>query len=195
MAVYGKVDHGRHRQSYALPRTARNSAKKTHHVLYFQKRISKTTWDHMGTTWGQLWDRLGHYLKYHLEHSCSWASSGTCLGPRLWGMTGTSSGACLGQSKISAVLHASLMPFFTPIHCYAFGKTSWFWSQKSIFDRLNYFSVNLIYFIIFNDLGLDAAFGPRTPVELTWCHSGVWGWIKKWYKQTHYPAANTITRG
>ena len=28
------------------------------------------------------------------------------------GMSGASSWTCLGQSKISAVLHASLMPFF-----------------------------------------------------------------------------------
>ena len=30
----------------------------------------------------------------------------------IWGMSGASSWAFLGQSKISAVLHASLMPFF-----------------------------------------------------------------------------------
>ena len=38
----------------------------------------------------------------------------TCLG-HVWGiigaMSGASSGACLGLSKISAVLHASVMPF------------------------------------------------------------------------------------
>ena len=34
----------------------------------------------------------------------------------IWGMSGASSGACLGQSKISAVLHASLLPFFLKIH-------------------------------------------------------------------------------
>ena len=59
----------------------------------------KTTWgllgDHLGTTKGTTWGPLG-------------ASSGACMGI-IW--------ACLGhylghhQSKIFAVLHASLMPF------------------------------------------------------------------------------------
>ena len=56
----------------------------------------------MGTTWGPLEEMSGVF---------SGASSGTCLGV-IWGMSGASSGACLGESKISAVLHASLMPFF-----------------------------------------------------------------------------------
>ena len=47
----------------------------------------------------------------------SGASSGACLGI-VWAMSGASSGACLGQSKISKVLHASLMLFLivTEIH-------------------------------------------------------------------------------
>ena len=60
------------------------------------------------------------------------ASSEACLGDVLgiiwgiiWGMSGALAGACLaqnlkaclGQSKISAVLHASLMPFLGMIFC------------------------------------------------------------------------------
>ena len=44
----------------------------------------------------------------------SGASTGACLGHHLghvFGMSGDHLKACLGQSKISAVLHASLMPF------------------------------------------------------------------------------------
>ena len=73
MAVYGKVDHGRPRQSQVQPGTA---------------GYSQVTWgphgDHLGTTW---------------------ASSGAYLAI-IWGISGAS-----GQSKISAVLHASLMRF------------------------------------------------------------------------------------
>ena len=54
----------------------------------------------------------------HLTYYIFWASYGAYLGHVwgiIWGMSGAclgvSSGACLGQSKISAVLHASLMPF------------------------------------------------------------------------------------
>ena len=54
-------------------------------------------------TWGPL--HLGYYMGHHL---------GACLGHHMghfWDMSGASSGACLGQSKISTVLHTSLMPF------------------------------------------------------------------------------------
>ena len=61
VAVCGKIDLGRHRQSQVQPGTARYSAEKTHHV-----------------------------------------SARHCLGI-IWGMSeaSPSSGACLGQSKIS----------------------------------------------------------------------------------------------
>ena len=61
-----------------------------------------------------------HHLGHHLGHVCgmSGASSWACLGHHLGmsgassgALSGASSGACLGQSKISALLHASLMPF------------------------------------------------------------------------------------
>ena len=96
MAVYSKVDHGRQ----AEPGTARYSAEKTHHVLYFGKagasRISNMIpRGHMGTTWGPPGD--------HLRTSYM-----ACLGI-IWGMFGH----YLGQSTISAVLHASDAVFQT----------------------------------------------------------------------------------
>ena len=60
--------------------------------------------DHMRTTWGPPGD--------HLRTSYM-----ACLGI-IWGMFGH----YLGQSTISAVLHASLMPYFK--HCLAFS-TDW----------------------------------------------------------------------
>ena len=55
--------------------------------------------DHLRTSPGAcLWQHLGHGL------GMSGVSSGA------------SSGACLGQSKLSAVIHASLMPFFNRKH-------------------------------------------------------------------------------
>ena len=50
---------------------------------------------HLGYAWGIIWGII---------FGMSGASSGACLWHHLK--------ACLGQSKISAVLHASLMPFF-----------------------------------------------------------------------------------
>ena len=54
----------------------------------------------------------GHF--WDIIWGMSGASSGACLGI-IWGISGHHLGhylkACLGQSKISAVLHASLMPF------------------------------------------------------------------------------------
>ena len=62
-------------------------------------------------------DMSGACLGHHLRHvwGMSGASSEACLGHHLgyiWGFVWGMSVACLGQSKISAVLHASLMPFF-----------------------------------------------------------------------------------
>ena len=57
---------------------------------------------HFGTTWGTLGDLMG----------TTWDP----LEDIILGMLGASSGACLGQFKISAVLHASLMPFLTAFH-------------------------------------------------------------------------------
>ena len=61
--------------------------------------------------------RLCEDIKYDNERYV-WASTGACLGHHLGmsgassgALSGASSGACLGQSKISALLHASLMPF------------------------------------------------------------------------------------
>ena len=66
VAVYGKVDHGRPRQSQVQPCTVRYSAEKTHLVF----------WGHLVTTWGPLegiiWDMSG-------------ASSGECL-EHVWGI-------------------------------------------------------------------------------------------------------------
>ena len=76
----------------------------------------------------------GGCLGYHLEHvwGMSAASSGACLGHHpghvwsiIWGMSGHHLGhlgmslACLGQAKISEVLHASLMPFFNLISLFS----------------------------------------------------------------------------
>ena len=56
------------------------------------------------------WGMSGAFLGHHLGHV--WASSGAYLG-NVWSISGASSeGMFLGQSKISAVLHASLMPIF-----------------------------------------------------------------------------------
>ena len=46
--------------------------------------------------WGMSGAGLGHHLGHHLGHV--WGI--------IWGMSGAPYGACLGQSKISAVLHA-----------------------------------------------------------------------------------------
>ena len=74
---------------------------------------------------------LGHHLRHHLGHvwGIIWGMSGHHLGNIwgiIWGMSGAYLGyhlkACLGQSKISAVLHLSLMCYFLwpdvrPEHC------------------------------------------------------------------------------
>ena len=62
---------------------------------------------------------MGHV--WGIIRSMSRASSGACLGHHLghvWGIICSMSGECLGQSKISAVIHASLMLFLivTEIH-------------------------------------------------------------------------------
>ena len=61
--------------------------------------------------WGISEACVGH----HLGHVCSisWGMSGACLGHHL----GHHFKACLGQSNISAVLHASLMPFLLDVIC------------------------------------------------------------------------------
>ena len=55
---------------------------------------------YLGNVWG-IWGMfskhcLGHHMGHHLGHA--WGI--------IWGMSVASSGACLGQSEISAVLHA-----------------------------------------------------------------------------------------
>ena len=81
MPVYRKIDHGRPRQSQVQPGTARYSAEKTHHVLYFRKagalRISnmrgRPLENHLGITWRPLREHLGSTR--HLR-----TSSKACLG-------------------------------------------------------------------------------------------------------------------
>ena len=113
VAVCGKVDHGRPRQSQVQPGTAGNSQD----IKYDTERY---IWGiKLGILWGMSGVLSGACLGHHLGHvwDIIWACLGHHLG-HVWGIIlGTSDSlghhlkACLGQSKISAVLHASLMPF------------------------------------------------------------------------------------
>ena len=64
----------------------------------------------------------GACLGHHLRHVWGVSEASSGVDRYIWGMSGASSGICLGhvwgiiwsiigQSKISAVLHASLKPF------------------------------------------------------------------------------------
>ena len=69
----------------------------------------------LGHVWHIIWACLGH----HLGHV--WSIIWGIIRGIIWGISGTSSVACLGQhlgnivnnGQQSAVLHASVMPFFT----------------------------------------------------------------------------------
>ena len=84
VAVYGKVDHGRPRQSQVQP------------------RVQPCLGHHLGHVWGMIGACLGH----HLGHvwGISGASSRTCLGQHLRHI--------FNNGQKSAVQHAFVMPFF-----------------------------------------------------------------------------------
>ena len=99
--------------------------------MYIQKRLSQSVAVCSRPRQSQVQPGvcLGHHLGHNLGHvwGIIWSMPGACLGI-IRGMFAASSGTCLGhhlwQSKISAVLHASLMPFLSKRALYVGGRIS-----------------------------------------------------------------------